>query len=725
MKLTNQKAVWVIFFLLLFKITLTSQGEPAARGFDFVVIVDQSGSMSGTRGPASDGFGVRNDMVKRTFELLAKDGVINNVTHRFGVVSFGDDIRIDLPLSLITPATVEKLRRRLDSSISNESMGFTNFLAAFTAVKNMFTHGPIADPKKRVILLITDGAPYVEGIQIATYTRELEELVESRFPDDDYTVYVIALNDPSSNYWDRYGAFWKKLSSNHAIKLKEDREEIFRTLHRVINDILGTPSQHIPPDMYDNVVIPPYLESVVFDIFRVNPGVEVDIFSPDQPDQPLSPGSENVTFVNVGNTIKAVAVTNPKAGIWRIRKSDENARVDVYSQRFFPRGRLIQPNTDEPIRQYEKVAAIYCVEDGNHNPIEELPGYPLTLELSLLKPDGTRSQMGMQKSPLPTEKSIFKTTGEIMCDLPGTYKTEVLIATKDLKNKQVTLFRDQWSKFQVRAAKLIEGKLLSPEPLENIPPFKALIFIPNRLQFKFKFVDSEGDPVNLPAFFGGTKPDIITAYEVEGNGEKIVPMKLTPFQNGILIGQPGGNTNLGNHHLRFRPNNSIVPVHYTVKINPAELLFKRNLTFIHWIQLILLVGIVLAVVVFLGYHFYVNLRFPLKGTLYIDRLGDKPLAEYSFTGRRHSLKMKEFPNETMIKKIVIQSVREKREGIKIVKVIGYKKEDKKKMANKKRGNTMNNVIGNKTDVFLEDRILRDRGTASLNKVPYVLRYRVK
>lgn len=724
MKANNQKAVWMFFFIILLNMMLISQGGSTARGFDFVVIVDQSGSMSGVSGPASDGLGVRNDMVKRTFELLAKDGVLNNVTHRFAVVSFGDYIRIDLPLSAITPASVDRLRQRLESSISRKSLGFTHFLPAFTAVRNMFAHGPIAEPKKRIVLLITDGAPYVEGIKIASYQKKLRELVASSFPYDDYIFHVIALNDPSGNYWDLYGSFWKKLSNNHAVKLKKDREEIFRTLHKVVNDILGTPAQHIPPDMYDNVVIPPYLESVVFDIFRDNPQVEVQIFPADHPDKPLSSESQHVSFVRVGRTIKSVTVTNPKPGIWKISKSHENAQVDVYFQRFFPRGILLHPNPEVAVRQFEKLVVKYCVEDGDHNPIEELPGYPLTLELSLVKPDGARMQMEMKKSPDPSEKekSVFKTTGEIVCDLPGTYKTEVVIGTKDLSNKPVTLFRDQWSKFQVEGANLIEGKLITPKPLENIPPFKALVFTPNPLRFKFKFVDQKGEEVNLPALLGGKDKNILNTYVVKENEEKIIPMEIQ-LDEAQMIGDPKGLNDTGKYHLKFRPNNVIVPSRFTVRITPNDLFFNRNLTLFHWLQFIVMGFLLLLLVAFLGYQFYVNWRFPLKGKLYIDRFGDKSLAEFPLTRRRHCLKLKQFPNETMIKKITLKALRAKKGGIKVIKVIGYKKD--KQARDKKGGITVNKVIGNKTEVFLEDRTLRDGGTASLNKVPYVLRYRLK
>ncbi len=69
-------------------------------GLDLVVLVDQSGSMSGHGTSAkNDPYNVRNHMVTFTLDLMAENAVLNQVTHRLGVISFGTTVRIDLPLS--------------------------------------------------------------------------------------------------------------------------------------------------------------------------------------------------------------------------------------------------------------------------------------------------------------------------------------------------------------------------------------------------------------------------------------------------------------------------------------------------------------------------------------------------------------------------------------------------------------------------------------------------
>lgn len=684
----------VFLFFLIIDYTFS-----ATKGFDLVVIVDQSGSMMGVRSEArNDPLGVRNDMVLRTFELMAKDGVLNKVTHRLGVVSFGDKVRVDLPLSQITSIDVEKLRKQLDSSLKDESLGNTHFLAAFQEAKKMFTKGPIAAAGKRIIILITDGAPYVEGIQIASYVKELRELIESSFPYPDYHIHIIALNDPSSDYWERYREFWRAVSHNHAIKLEGDKEHIFRALHELINDIVGTSSEHISPLLYDNLVIPPYLESVVFDIFRVDPEVKVEIFPADAPQNPLTPDSGNVKFVNIGKTIQSVSVKQPVPGRWMIRKSEKEARVDIYAQRFFPRGQLINPKADDLIRQYETHFVSYRVVDGDGHPIQEIPGYPLNLELSLVKPDSSRIQVDMRKNP-DIGEGVFLTTREIECDMPGHYQTEVLIASRDLNDRNVTIFRDQWSGFDVRSAKLIDCKVLNPQPFERIPVYRPFILFTRPLHFKFRFLDENGQPVNLPAIFLGAETQILQISAAKEEHEDKKHVDLAYKGDGILDGKTDNWNSPGQYRLKIRTNNTHIPSHYTVRVTPSNLVVSRYLNPLHWLQFLVISLVFLALATFGSYGVWLSIRYPLRGILYIDRLGGGQLKEYPLASRRHKITIKELPIQTRLKKIIVRSRRDRRGGI-IVTV----QDDKKKE-------------------LLKNRTLADKSQAILSKVPYVLRYK--
>ncbi len=695
----KQKTVLMLCFLVSFVKMNLAQDMVSARGFDFVVIIDQSGSMQGIGGAgiASDRLAVRNDMAKRAFDLVAQNGRINNKVHRFGVISFGTTVRVDLPLSPIIPTTIDSLRARLNLGLTDQSLVFTDFLLAFQEAQKLLSTPPQAEKEKRVILLITDGAPYVQGFNIFSYKEDLKEFIETSFPYPDFKLHVVALNDPASNFWDDYREFWKKLSHNQAQKLENDRGAIFRALQEEINKILGsTHGEHV----IDNPIIPPYLESLVFDIFRVNPAVEVKIYPANEPDRSLEPGKPGVTFVNVGRTIQTITIKKPFPGLWKIEKSDQAAQVDIYMQQFFTRGKLLQPDPDRPVKQFEKVLVKYRVEDSDQKPLEEIRGYPLTLEVTLVKPNGDRVQMMMEKSPDPSEKSVFQTSEAVECDLTGEYRAEVLIATKDIKSRQVSLFCDQWARFLVQGSRLIKCILQEPKPFDNIPLFQDFPMVPKPLLVSFEFLDEDGDRLNLSAFFRGSLKNILTTQAVKEGREEAIPAEFTQTGQNLLQGKLGGCRTSGTHRLKFRINPGILPPNYTVKIVPDELVFTRGLSLLHWLQIVLAGLLLFSVLLFFGHRLFINFRFPLKGRLAIERLGKTMVAEYTLGQKRCRLILKQFPNETTIKKMVVRSKRDKSGGVIVT------------------------IIGEKRKVLLKDRILYDRGTATLRDVPYVLRFRL-
>lgn len=161
--------------------------------------------------------------------------------------------------------------------------------------------------------------------------------------------------------------------------------------------------------------------------------------------------------------------------------------------------------------------------------------------------------------------------------------------------------------------------------------------------------------------------------------------------------------NPGRHDLVFRPDSSQIPSTYTLQIVPDRLVITRHFSVLHWAQAILLGLLVLLTLGFLGHRFYLNKRYPIKGALLIERLGNDKIAEYNLNRKKHRLVLKDVPGETRIVKISLQAEKDGSEGINAT-VTGIKK-------------------GKKT-LFLENRTIYDRGTAMLDEVPYLLRFRL-
>ncbi|MCP4655968.1 MAG: hypothetical protein GY856_11180, partial [bacterium] len=470
-----------------------------------------------------------------------------------------------------------------------------------------------------------------------------------------------------------------------------DENDVFAALHEVVTELVRTRVVRV---VEEEIVIPPYLESIVFDIFSVDPSVRVDIYSPEDPNTPLDPDSPGVKVARIGEIIRSVTIRRPAPGPWTVRKSDSDARVDVFNQQFFPRGKLIQPAQE--LRQYDAVAVAYQVVDGDGEPIRELEGYPLRLELTLVNPDDARLRRAMERAPELGE-AVFRTVDETECDVAGHYRTEVLVAAKDFNDQWVTLFQDAWSGFEVRGALRLECRIEAPSTGAQLPLFGPVIFWPQPVTTRFAFVDENEQPVNLP---GLLRPHELLRLSLKrGNVELAPKVKFKYLGGGILEGEIGGWLRSGKYRLRPRADRTLIPEAYGLRFEPREVTFTRGLTASHWLQLALLAVLVLGVASTAGYFVWMNLRAPLRGTLYIDRLGSGQVGEYAFKRRRNRMTIRELPLETQLAKLIVRARRGRTPGI-IVTAVNTKKR-----------------------VLLRERTLIDRGQTILGGIPYILKYR--
>ncbi|HEX7181353.1 MAG TPA: hypothetical protein VF756_05880 [Thermoanaerobaculia bacterium] len=206
------------------------------------------------------------------------------------------------------------------------------------------------------------------------------------------------------------------------------------------------------PQAEESLVFPPYLESVVLDVFSDERKAAVEVFPPDAPHQPLAAGTAGVEEIRLGQVLHTLIIRRPAPGRWTFRKSRPTTRVKIQSQQFFPRGVLVAPASGEPLQQYDQVHVAYQVTDENGAPLRELPRYPLTAEVVLVQPGGDRVVLAMERQT-QGDPGVFRTLQRVMCDLPGRYGIEVALTTPDLTGRKVKVLQDRWSGFWVGAAK--------------------------------------------------------------------------------------------------------------------------------------------------------------------------------------------------------------------------------------------------------------------------------
>lgn len=237
----------------------------------------------------------------------------------------------------------------------------------------------------------------------------------------------------------------------------------------VLASLLDRPASGTPWTE-ESLVLPPYLESVVLDVFSEEREVSVEFFPPDAPGRPLAAGTEGLEEIRLGQVLRTLILRRPAPGRWILRTSHPTTRVKVLTQQFFPRGMLLEPAGGEPLRQHDQVHVTYMVTDENGTPLVELPGYPLSAEVVLVQPGDERIALTMERQQ-QGDPGVFRTRQRVVCDLTGQYGIEVVLTTRDLTGRKVKILEDRWSGFSVRPLKLQEQSAIAKPSGDQRVPF--------------------------------------------------------------------------------------------------------------------------------------------------------------------------------------------------------------------------------------------------------------
>ncbi len=198
-------------------------------------------------------------------------------------------------------------------------------------------------------------------------------------------------------------------------------------------------------DGTDFLIVPPYLDVMVLDVFSASADARVEVLPPGRT-PPLRPGTDGVERLGIGQEMSTFTVPRPKPGVWMIRKTRPDARVRIVSLLFFPRGMLVEPSFHRKLVQHDRLSLVYRLLDGDGKALIEPPGYALAMSLSLVKPDGDLDVLHMTRG----HGAEFRSS-EIDLSLPGHYWTDVRVTTLDAGKRPLEVLHDRWSGFTVAA----------------------------------------------------------------------------------------------------------------------------------------------------------------------------------------------------------------------------------------------------------------------------------
>lgn len=491
---------------------------PSYGGLDLVFLVDQSGSMR-----INDPYEQRINTIKWVVESLGIDNLYfrPDAANRIGIVSFGTDARIDLPLVPLKvtesgqPATADlervlrdRIKNDIEPKIMADSMGNTDVLRGLELVKQVFDEAPPAQqavasaPRNRGIIILTDGPPYVEGWRedpryansnfYTPYFRELETYIRNnlaiatrpRSPDG-YHIWVLGLNataDQGNNAspgtsWLEQEARWEKVLNpasgvDRVVRMSsKSNADIPAVVVRVLDTIMaggvcandeelqGRPSCLID----EKFTVPPYLDRAVFSIFKPQPNSQIEFYLPNG--QKLDRSAASVSTSQTGTIIERLVVDRPTPGNWRWQKLDASPETaTVKFDPLFNQPVLREPSSHQEL--FDTTGVQIDLLDRNGNKTSLLADYPIDATATLVSPDGRETNLSMRAE----SDGTLRSTNTFLLDQPGEYVVRFSAKTRDSEGQEVPIFLNRRLPFIVGA---LVPKLVKPEgavmPFREVP----------------------------------------------------------------------------------------------------------------------------------------------------------------------------------------------------------------------------------------------------------------
>lgn len=481
-------------------------------GVDMVFMIDQSGSMMGkgaSAGVRNDPHGKRIDAVKQLEEQLVQSAQAGYV-NRISVVEFGGrnarspTFRPQLTLSrLALPALIpgqdtEALRDRIrdglalvqprfrgDTDIARAMSLAQAELDACAAQPPSLEPGAKAGDRRRIVVLITDGAPYAEGVSDATIRAEIEQWAGQLQQDAGlFTFMVYGLNDGSSNYWQtEWGEFWRRLASADS----QDGEGLAFLLAgaeeagKKINAVL---SEYIPPGAStggstDTYTVPAYLKAlsfiVDFDVPHL-PDSVIDVRGPDGTPLPLAERQPGFATIRLNH---------PEPGQYRLRSADAPYRVRPLP--VYETVALESPASSVP--QSTDLAIAYRLGGrGAGGLFEPQPNLPaVRFELVIDDPDGSTRRVPMQYD---------QATGNVVAAQPqrlervGVYALSFTGTTKGQDGTDNIVYRRD-DPLVVDATTPIHAYFISPSTDSAVELSHGYAEVPVRLRFRHAYTGTD------------------------------------------------------------------------------------------------------------------------------------------------------------------------------------------------------------------------------------------
>lgn len=355
---------------------MQAQDNLAIQPWDIVFIVDQSGSMFGTKPqsntlldgnrPATDPDNLRFEALRHSISWLgnfqaqqAERGIAMDLN--VSVIYFGNNAEsININSSIWTNfnfsldewnqnrnSILQKFTISQYTSEFNYNLGNTNFLAAFRQAISNFNNLTVSNVNDRIqtIVLLTDGEPCAPNetnwqdnecrtqADKENHMQSLNNYIDDNFGSTNQNVHVVAI-DEGDEYWSRYEDTWRRITQE-AIRL-QSFEELAVTFNDILSnvateDVMASSSSDalqlgINVPLEEPLYISPYQQEMTVTLFKNIEGSRLRIESPNGR---ISTDNPNVTVLGEDNNIETWLIKNPSPGDWTFYAEGANGQKDT------------------------------------------------------------------------------------------------------------------------------------------------------------------------------------------------------------------------------------------------------------------------------------------------------------------------------------------------------------------------------------------------------------
>ncbi|WP_133510188.1 vWA domain-containing protein [Candidatus Thiosymbion oneisti] len=474
-----------------------------AAGTDFIFLIDQSGSMIGKgklKGTANDKLGKRIEAIKQLDFHLWQSAMAGYV-NRISVIEFGGrNARYDVSKPQVTlsrkeiPAvpsgqnpskTLERIQALL-SPIRVVFRGDTDIAAALTLAQQELDFfrgdppapgpGAKAGERDRIVVLITDGAPYAKGVAEPQMRAEIDDWTARIERDPTLAKFLVFGFNDASNYWDnKWGAYWLSKASRDAQSqeglafLIDRHEDPVRKIREVLSELIPPGATTASGDIY---TAPAYLKALSFTIDYFRP------YLPASEIRVLDPAGKRLTLTDRGEQSAAIYLPYPAPGKYQLRTANAPYRAHVLP--VYELTHLTAPV--RAVKQYSEESIRYQPEGrgsgGRFVPQANLP--PVHFAVELQTPNGPTRRVPMIYDQ--GSREVISQAPEPF-DVPGNYRLTFTGKTKAQDGTESVVYRSQ-DNLRVDNATPVQAHFVTPDAGGELVLWRGAVDVPVELHFR-------------------------------------------------------------------------------------------------------------------------------------------------------------------------------------------------------------------------------------------------